>query len=35
MRPSYIAKKFIQGLSNPNELKRLSKGAVTLSKNIF
>ena len=35
MRLSYIAKKFIQGLSNPNELKRLSKGAVTLSKHIL
>lgn len=34
-RPSYIAKKFIQGLSNPQELKRLSKGAVTLSKHIL
>ncbi len=34
-RPSYIAKKFIQGLSNPHELKRLSKGALTLSKHIL
>jgi radical SAM superfamily enzyme YgiQ (UPF0313 family) len=34
-RPSYIARKFIQGLSNPQELKRLSKGALTLSKHIL
>ncbi len=34
-RPSYIAKKIIQGLSNPQELKRLSKGALTLSKHIL
>ncbi|RPI33600.1 MAG: radical SAM protein, partial [Nitrospiraceae bacterium] len=35
MRPSYIAKKLIQGISNPHELKRLSKGALTLSKHIL
>ncbi|RJQ47409.1 MAG: radical SAM protein [Nitrospiraceae bacterium] len=34
-RPSYIAKKLIQGLSNPQELKRLSKGAITLSKHLL
>lgn len=34
-RPSYIAKKLLQGLSNPHELKRLSKGALTLSRHIF
>ncbi|MEW6600143.1 MAG: radical SAM protein [Nitrospirota bacterium] len=34
-RPSYIARKLIQGLSNPQELKRLSKGALTLSKHIL
>ncbi len=34
-RPSYIIKKIFQGLANPNELKRLSKGALTLSKHIF
>ena len=34
-RPSYIAKKFIQGLANPHELKRLSKGAMTLSRHLF
>ncbi|RJQ53095.1 MAG: radical SAM protein [Nitrospiraceae bacterium] len=35
MRPSFIARKFIQGLSNPQELKRLSKGAFTLSKHLL
>lgn len=34
-RPSYIARKFIQGLSDPAEMKRLAKGAVSLSKYIF
>ena len=34
-RPSYIGRKLLQGLSNPQELKRLSKGALTLSKHIF
>jgi len=34
-RPSYIMKKVMQGLANPHELKRLSKGALTLSKHIF
>ncbi len=35
MRPSYITKKFIQGISNPQEFKRLTKGALTLSKHIL
>jgi radical SAM superfamily enzyme YgiQ (UPF0313 family) len=34
-RPSYVAKKILQGLANPHELKRLSKGALTLSRHIF
>ncbi len=34
MRPSYIAKKFVQGVFDPQEMKRLVKGAVTLSKHI-
>lgn len=34
-RPSYIIRKLIQGLSNPQELKRLLKGALTLSKYIL
>lgn len=34
-RPSYIAKKLLQGITNPQELKRLSKGALTLSKHIL
>lgn len=34
-RPSYIAKKILQGITNPQELKRLSKGALTLSKHIL
>ena len=34
-RPSYIMKKFVQGLSDPQELKRLAKGALTLSKHIL
>jgi anaerobic magnesium-protoporphyrin IX monomethyl ester cyclase len=35
IRPSYIAKKIIQSFSNLQEFKRLSKGALTLSKYIF
>jgi radical SAM superfamily enzyme YgiQ (UPF0313 family) len=35
LRPSYISKKFIQGLSDPFEMKRLAKGALTLSKHLF
>jgi radical SAM superfamily enzyme YgiQ (UPF0313 family) len=34
-RPSYIVKKIIQGLTDPQELKRLTKGALTLSKHIL
>jgi radical SAM superfamily enzyme YgiQ (UPF0313 family) len=32
LRPSYIVSKFIQGLSDPYELKRLVKGAINLFK---
>jgi hypothetical protein len=31
LRPSYIASKLVKGLTNPSELKRLMKGAKTLS----
>ncbi len=34
-RPSYIVKKLFQGLSDPQELKRLTKGALILSKHIL
>jgi len=35
LRPNYIAKKFVQGLSDPFEMERLAKGALTLSRHIF
>lgn len=34
-RPSYITRKFIQGLTDPQEMKRLAMGALTLSKHII
>lgn len=34
-RPSYIARKFVQGLSDPQELKRLTRGALALSKHFL
>lgn len=34
-RPSYIARKLLQGITDPQELKRLLKGALTLSKYIL
>jgi len=34
-RPSYVAKKFVQGLSDFQEMKRLTKGAMTLSGHIL
>jgi len=34
-RPSYIARKLLQGITSPHEMKRLSKGALTLSRYII
>ncbi len=34
-RPSYIVRKFVQGLSDPQELKRLTRGALTLYKHLL
>ena len=34
-RPSYIARKIIQGFSDPREMKRLFKGGITLSRYIL
>ena len=33
-RPSYVARKLVQGAANPHELKRLVKGAITLAKHL-
>jgi radical SAM superfamily enzyme YgiQ (UPF0313 family) len=35
LRPGYIAKKIMQGVTDPFEMKRLVKGGLTLSKHIF
>lgn len=34
-RPSYVARKIIQGFSDPHEMKRLFKGGITLSRHIL
>ena len=35
MRPSYILRKLLDGLTDPREFKRLAKGGLTLGKHIF
>jgi radical SAM superfamily enzyme YgiQ (UPF0313 family) len=35
LRPSYVCRKFLQGLTDPSELKRLSKGASHLFKSML